>query len=102
MERIVEGFADFLEEILKGPDMCSCSPCAFDLVLDLSRNCFASAVEGSPGISLVFYFHSSVRAALLERSLSTPTVWDQLSATRRLTPHSSPPSHRCPSAQAKP
>lgn len=43
---------------------CSCSPTAFDLVLDLSRDCRTDTVEGTPGIGLVFCFLSSVRAGL--------------------------------------
>ena len=55
---------------------CSCSPTAFDVVLDLSRDCGTDTVEGTPGIGLVFCFLSSVRAGLTRAMLrrTPPTV----------------------------
>ena len=75
MEDIVEGVANLVEDILERSDMCSYSPYTFDIIIGLSCNCSAAAVEGSLGIGFVCCFTSLVRAVLLGHSLLTLTVY---------------------------
>ena len=39
-----------------GPELCSCSPLKYDVVLDLSRDCSTDDLDGVPGVGLTFCF----------------------------------------------